>query len=131
MDKKWIGLAVVALLAGGVVLVKQRDRPPVASGAMTSGTPQVLLLADMSEAGGEDNCAKIIRAVEVASERRVKVATFGPGDASPLLQRYSVLVNPTVLVLTPDGKVAARFEGESAATVAAIEARLAQIRPTA
>lgn len=28
MGKKWIGLAVVALLAGGVVLVKQSERPP-------------------------------------------------------------------------------------------------------
>lgn len=131
MDKKWIGLAAVALLAGGVLLVKQSERSPVASTAATSGTPQVLLLADMSEAGGEDGCAKIIRAVEMAGARNVRVATFGPGDATPLLKRYGVLVNPTVLVLAPDGKVAARFAGESPAIIAAVEARLAQIRPAA
>jgi len=131
MDKKWIGLAVVALLADGVLVAKQSERPPVASAAATSGAPQILLLADMREAGGEDGCARIIKAVEVANERRVRVATFGPGDDSPLLKRYSVLVNPTILVLTSDGKVADRFECESPATVAAVEARLAQVRPTA
>ena len=129
MDKKWIGLGLVVLLAGGVVAFKQSERSPVASAAMSEGRPQILLLTDMSEAGGEDNCAKIIKAVQMAGERSVRVTILEPGASSPLLERYRVLVSPTVLVLAPDGEVVARFEGESSATVAAIEARLAQVRP--
>lgn len=129
MDKKWIGLGLVVLLAGGVVAVKQSERSPVANAAMSESRPQILLLTDMNEAGGEDNCAKIIKAVQMAGERRVRVTILEPGASSPLLERYRVLVNPTVLVLAPDGEVVARFEGESSATVAAIEARLAQVRP--
>lgn len=130
MNRKWVGLAAVALLVGGVLAVKQGERSPDASAAAATDAPQVLLLADMSEAGGADGCARIIKAVQSAEQRHVRVAQFEPGDTSPLLTRYRVLVSPTVLLIAPDGKVSARFEGESPEIIAAVESRLAQVRPT-
>ena len=128
MDKKWFGIAAVALLAIGVLAIKA-ERSPAGAAATTGTPPQVLMLADMREAGGEDGCAKIIKAVQAAEQRHVRVVQFSPGDSSPLLTRYRVLVSPTVLLLVPDGSVSARFEGESPKVIAALESHLAQIRP--
>lgn len=129
MDRNWIGVAAVALLVVGVVAVKI-ERTSVGAPSTTAGAPQVLMLADLREAGGEDGCAKIIAAVQTAEQRHVRVVRFSPGDSSPLLTRYRVLVSPTVLLLATDGSVSARFEGESPKVIAALESQLAQIRPT-
>ena len=123
MKVRWLGLALVALLAAGILLVKHRSSP-VASSA---SAPQVILVADLNEAGGEDACAKIIEAVQSARSRKVRTMVLGPDDNPALLGRYHVLTIPTVLFLDLDGNVTQRFEGESAEVVTAIQDRLAKL----
>lgn len=130
MKTSWIGLGAVVLVAGGLIAYKM-ERPPAppqhAGTAERVAVPQVLMVADLSEAGTQDGCGKIIAAVQAAEQRHVRVATFNVGDKSALISRYRVLVSPTVLVLTPDGKVAERFEGESPAVVSKVQASLSKL----
>ena len=122
-----LGLPLVAVLAAGILIVKWQERPAAATQTDVQGLPQVLMVADMSEAGGNDGCAKIIAAVEAAKRRNVAVAEFNPGDRSELISRYRVLVSPTVLLLAPDGAVMARFEGESPEVLTALQAELSRV----
>lgn len=129
MNKKWIGILLVALLAGSVLVLKHVSRQTLAASPQPTDTPQALMLADMSEAGGKDNCALIIHAVQVARARGIRVAQFNPGDRSELLTRYHIVITPTVLILKVDGSVSGRFEGESPSVVSAIESALSQLHP--
>jgi hypothetical protein len=84
----------------------------------------VVLVADLREAGTADNCAEIIRLVRAARDRGIGVRELTPDSKSELLERYRVLVVPTVLILDPKGDVVARFEGEDSKTVEAIRSKL-------
>ena len=75
MSVRWLGLALVALLAAGILLIKHRSWPVV--GYSAASAPRVILVADLSEAGGEDACAKIIEAVQVARSRKVRAMVLG------------------------------------------------------
>ena len=125
MQVRWWGVALVVLLATGIVLAKHRPSP--VAGYSPASVPQVILVADMSEAGGEDACAKIIEAVQTAQSRKVRTKVLSPNDNSALLGRYHVFTIPTVLFLDPDGNVTQRFEGESAEVVTAIQDGLAKL----
>ena len=128
MSVRWVGLVMVALLAAGILLIKRQPSP--VAGSSSASAPQVILVADLSEAGGEDACAKIIGAVQAAQARKVRTMVLGPHDNTALLGRYRVLTIPTVLLLDPDGNVIQRFEGESAEVVTAIQQRLANLPGT-
>ena len=52
---------------------------------------------------------------------------IAPNSNSDLLRRYHVLNVPTVLLLDKTGKEITRFEGEDAATVKAVQNRLAAL----
>jgi tetrahydromethanopterin S-methyltransferase subunit A len=123
MKVRWVGLALVALLAAGMLLVKHRSSTVPGS----ASAPQVILVADLNEAGGEDACAKIIEAVQSARSRKVRTMVLGLDDNPALLGHYHVVTIPTVLFLDPDGNVIQRFEGESAEVVTAIQDRLAKL----
>ncbi len=125
MKVRWLGLGLVAVLVIATLLLKNRTRPD-ASYSTSKATPAVVLVADLREANdSNDGCAAIIRSVRQASSRGVSVVELPPGSNSDLLGRYRVLTVPTVLLLDRTGKEIGRFEGEDAATVKAIQTRLA------
>ena len=128
MKTRWIGVALVAIAAVGIVGYKQH-RLRTESGQVAQGPssekPEIILVVDLREAGSEDNCAEIIRLVRAAAGRGVVVQELSPDSASPLLKRYRVLTVPTVLILDRDGNVTSRDEGEENSTVQAIRNKLA------
>lgn len=127
MKVRWPGVALVALLVVGTLLLKNRTRHDVPA-AILKGIPSVILVADPSEANdSDDGCAVMFRAVRQAAKRGVAVAELAPNSNSDLLRKYHVLTVPTVLVLDNAGKEISRFEGEDAATVKAVQTRLAAL----
>lgn len=125
-NPKWIGLVAVALAGVVIVGYKESLRRP---DAVSRDVPRVLLVADLSEADKPgDRCAEIIHAVRRARDRGISVQEHNPDSQSPLLKRYRVVTQPTVLILSPTGDVVSRHEGEAPATVAAIRAQLDQLR---
>lgn len=125
-NPKWIGLLAVTLVAVAIVAYKASVQAP---DAVSNGMPRVLLIADLSEADKEgDPCAEIIQAVRRARDRGIVVEEHNPDSTSLLLSRYRVLTQPTVLILSPQGEVVSRHEGESPNTVAAIRTQLEQLR---
>ena len=127
MRVRWLGVGLVAVLVVCTLLLKSRTRHN-ASSATVSGTPAVILVADLREAEDtNDGCAVIIRAVREASKRGVHVAELPPDSNSDLLRRYHVLTVPTVLLLDGSGKEIGRFEGEDSTTVKAVQTRLSAL----
>lgn len=126
-NPKWIGLLAVTLIA--VAIVAYRTSVSSESDTVSDDVPRVLLVADLSEADKEgDRCAEIIQAVRRARDRGIVVQEHNPDSKSPLLSRYRVLTDPTVLILSQNGDVVSRHEGEAAQTVAAIRTQLEQLR---
>ena len=130
MKVRWPGVALVALLVIGTLLLKSRIRHNLPA-TTVEVIPSVILVADASEANdSDDGCAVMFRAVRQAAKRGVVVAEVAPNSNSDLLGRYHVLTVPTVLVLNKAGKEISRFEGEDAATVKAVQVRLAALSET-
>lgn len=130
MKVRWPGVALVALLVIGTVLLKSRIHHDLPA-AKVEVIPSVILVADPSEANdSDDGCAVMFRAVRQAAKRGVVIAEVAPNSNSDLLGRYHVLTVPTVLVLDKAGKEIGRFEGEDATTVKAVQARLAALSET-
>ena len=128
MRIKWIGLLAVVLIAMSIIVVKERTHHTQTVVVHGSQLPTVLLVADLSEANSEDNCARIIHDVRAAQARGISVEELNPNSPSNLLQRYKVLVIPTVLVLDKSGKVVSRYEGEDGQTTAAVHFALEQLK---
>ena len=125
-NPKWIGLLAVALVAIVIVAYKTSVQEP---NVVSNEVPRVLLVADLSEADKEgDRCAEIIQEVRRARARGIVVQEHNPDSKSPLLTRYRILTEPTVLILSPQGEVVSRHEGEAPQTVAAIRTQLEQLR---
>lgn len=139
MKTRWIGVAIVAALAVGLIAYKhdrahispaRKMQLPVAAQAAPAAGPKVILVADLSEANDPgDNCAEIISLVRNVQKRGVKVQILSAHSRSPIIKRYRVLTIPTVLVLD-NGKIVSRYEGESGSTVHLIRERLASLRET-
>ena len=128
MTGKWIGLVVVALIAGTIIAYKERVSPRTDI-TDTHALPRVLLVADLREADSEgDACAEIIRSVRAARARGVAVRELNHDSKSDLLRRYQVLTVPTVLILDSKGEVVSRLEGEGRQTVTAVRTQLEQLR---
>ena len=127
MKVRWPGVALVAILVIGTLLLKSWTRNAVAP-ATVKGIPSVILIADPSEANdSDDGCAVMFRAVRQAAKRGVAVEELAPNSNSDLLRQYHVLTVPTLLVLDNAGKEIRRFEGEDAATIKAAQTRLAAL----
>lgn len=131
MRTRWVGIALVVLVATGIILYKHHKLSSSSFAPAQSGSaskPEIILVADLREADEPgDNCAEIIHLVRQAGRRGAKVEELTPDSDSPLLKQYRILTNPTVLVLDRDGKVLSRYEGESGATVQEIRNRLATL----
>ncbi len=124
MNTKLLAALAVVLAAGGVVLMKIRQRPADAVTAHVA-SPSVVLVADPREADSDCPCGQIIRLVREAKARGVVVRELGPTD--PGAARFGVTVAPTVLILAADGQVVARREGESSEALATISSDLARL----
>ena len=126
MKKNTVYVLIVLALASGLVIFKQRVAPTGANQLVVA--PAVVLVADLREADSpNDTCARIIQAVREARRRGVRVTELMPDSDSALLKKHPVVVAPTVLVLDNDGRELNRFEGESVATLGAIQAKLSQL----
>jgi hypothetical protein len=125
MKVKWSGIAAVALIVTAITIYKVHTRRATATAA--DGFPEVVLIADLSEANSADACAEIIHFVRAARERGVQVQELSPNSKPEMLRRYNVLTTPTVLLLDRNGQVVKRFEGEDRQTVAAVRTQLAQL----
>ena len=124
--KKWIGIAVIAAAAAAVLVYKSVSGPSAAPAAPTHAgqAPRVLLYADLREIDEEHGCGDIIRSVRATAARGI--ATRENDDS--LGRAHHVTVEPTVVILDPDGHEQARFEGESGATIDALRAALDHLR---
>ncbi len=113
-------------LAAGLIAIKPHIPP---SPERESSAPAVVLVADLREADSpNDTCARIIQVVREAHRKGVSVTELMPNSDSALLKKHPVVVLPTVMVLDRDGRELSRFEGESAATLDAINAKLKELQ---
>lgn len=129
MNWKSLGLVLVFAIAGAILYVKQRTPPPDANTALHRAHPQVLIVADFSEADMPgDGCAEIIRLVRAVKNRGVRTEELQPGSKSEFLTRYRILTAPTVVILGPDGQAHERFEGESTETISSLRKALQGLR---
>lgn len=126
MKKNALYVIVLLVIAAGLVIFKQRTASRSTNPEVSF--PAVVLIADLREADSpNDTCVQIIRVVREARSRGVKVLELMPNSDSSLLRNHRVVVVPTVLILDRDGRELSRFEGESVATLEAIQARMGQI----
>lgn len=131
MRIRWLEIGLVAVLVTCILFLKSHRLQPAAPTAQ-SQTPVVILVADFGEANdSNDACADIIRAVREASARGVRVAELPPDSKSDLLRQHHVVIVPTVIFLDRNGAEVNRYEGESAATVKAIQTQLAGLAVSA
>jgi hypothetical protein len=123
MKVKWVGVALVLVIIGGIIVLKARSAKQ-SSSASGNGTAQVLLVATPAQAASRTRCGQIVRLVRTAGEHGVKVEELTPDSKSELLGRYHVLKTPTVLIFGQDGTVRSRFEGEQPETLAALQSEM-------
>ncbi len=127
MKRNTLYAVLTLALAAGLIAVKLHIRP--SADKESSSSPAVILVADLREADSpNDTCARIIQAVRTARSKGVGVTELMPNSDSALLKKHPVVVAPTVLILDSEGRELNRFEGESAATLDAIRARLDQLQ---
>lgn len=129
MNWKSLGLVLVFVIVGSILYLKQRTPSTDVKTVVGQPSPQVLIVADFSEADTPgDGCAEIIRLVRAAKRRGIRTDEFEPGSKPELLTRYRVLTAPTVVILGPDGQPQGRFEGESTETIASLRKALEGLR---
>ncbi len=127
MMRGWLGVVAVAAVAVGIVASKQLR--PVAPPAteLAHSRPTVILFADPREADSSCGCGEIIRLVRGAGARGVSVQEVSPGSAPALERQYQVTVAPVVVILSGQGQVVARLQGESPDVIASIRAALGRL----
>ncbi len=100
MKLKWFGIVAVIFIGASLVALKLRADAPGATNS-EAGPTQVLIVADLGEAGTNDGCGKLIDAVRAARARGVRTVELSPESSSPLLTQYRVVLSPTVLSSPP------------------------------
>ncbi len=126
---KRVALVAVILTVAAVIGYKQLRPVPSQSVVHGGSGPQVVLVADLSEAEEKCACGEIIRAVRAAQKKGIATQELTPDSKSEVLRQYRVLTAPTVLFLDADGKDIARYEGADENTVADIKAHLDRLIP--
>lgn len=128
MKSKWIGLIAVVVVAATIVGYKAKLSPAIPSAAAAS-PPRVLLAAVLSEANNPgDACAEIIHVVRAARDRGIAVQEVDASSKSELLARYHVMMFPTVLIFSEDGKEIARYVGEGPEAIKTVRAAIEQLK---
>ena len=122
--KRWLGVGILVVAIATVLVVKWTRSSPGASPPASSPAPRVLLYADLREID-EHGCGDIIKAVRAAGDRGIATRE---NDAA-LAKLHHVTIEPTVVILSADGKEQARFEGESDPTIDAVRTALAKLAP--
>ena len=125
--KKWIGLTLIAGAAAAVLVYKATSTSSGAPAPTSAAdhVPRVLLFADLREIDEEHGCGDIIRSVRDVAAHGIPTRE----NDDSLGHAHHVTVEPTVVILDPSGAEQARFEGESGATIDALHAALAKLKP--
>lgn len=132
MSRRWIGVVAVAVIAAGIVALKQRSPGAASAGGgptVPAAAPTVLLFADPGEAGASCGCGQIIRLVRGAAGPGLRVREVDPGRDAGEAQRHHVRVQPTVVILDRGGRETERFEGEAQGALEGIRAALRRLTP--
>jgi hypothetical protein len=119
-------ILTLLVLGSGIGLAAykiQKQVGPV-SQVPRAGQRLVILYADLREADFACGCGEVIRAVREASRNGLAVQELEPGKGDPRIDRNALKVSPTVVVLGPDGREQARFEGEGPETVQKLRSKL-------
>jgi hypothetical protein len=138
---KKIVLAVVAIAAVAVIAYKGISSRQAASEQRTSA-----VTADTKREGAQDRqtlylfhdpsdqdegCRRVYAFADQAERElsgRVEVRRPDVGREKELMARYQVRVLPTILLVSADGRVAERFEGEDSDTVKRLESTMARLK---
>lgn len=128
MKAKWIGLIAVVVMAAVIIGYKAKLSPTIHTAA-AAAPPRVLLAAELSEANiPGDGCSEIIHFVRASREHGIEVQEIDASSKSELLARYHIIVFPTVLIFSNDGKEIARYVGEGPETIKAVRAAIEQVK---
>ncbi len=126
MKIRWVPIVTVLVVVAAIIGYKHTHR--VASDSVPGPfTPEVVLIADLGEAGDSCGCGEIIRAVRDAQKQGLRVREVPAGEDVRLEAQYHIGVTPAVLFLDSKGAVFERHEGEDADTVEAIRAGLTRL----
>lgn len=132
MSRRWLGVIAVAVIAAGIIALKQRAPDAASAGGgptVPPATPTVLLFADPGEAGASCGCGQIIRLVRAAAGPGLRVEELDPRRDAAEAQRYAVRVQPTVVILDRGGRETERFEGEAQGALKGLRAALGRLTP--
>lgn len=128
MKAKWLGVIAVVVMAVTIIGYKAK-LPPEVPPSTAAKPPRVLLAAVLSEANSPgDACAEIIHVVRAARDSGITVQEIDANSQSDLLERYHVIVFPTVLIFNEAGKEIARYEGEGPQAISAVQAAIEQLK---
>ncbi len=119
-------LSIACLLFAGMARAEGRPR-----GSSKPSHPEVVLVADLREAGESCGCGQIIRLVREAAQRGVAVREIDPRKEPDAGRAYGIVVAPAVALLDGNGKVTRRLVGEDADTIKALREALSNLKPSA
>lgn len=118
-------LAVLVMGAGvGLALWRHQHRPQPLMQAPKPSQPSIVLFADLRETDSACGCGEVIRSVREAAHNGWGLRELEPGSADPLVAHFALKVSPTVILLGPEGRERARFEGEGPVTLKNLRASL-------
>ena len=137
---KKVILAVCVLAIVGILIYKfagKKETPqPAAATSVSNATAQTkpifYLFHDPSDQ--DAGCRRIYSFADRAeSELSAKVEVKRPDveKEKSVVDKYQVKVLPTILVVTPDGTVTERHEGEDGETVKRLEGMMARLKESA
>jgi hypothetical protein len=120
--KKAVVIGLVAVAAILVLILKPSSGPtpapdaasPTTVGVLADERVGVLLFADMREVGSRCGCGAVIdMAREAGQNASVSYSEIDIRKNAEQASKHGVRVNPTVIIVDPDGHERSRFEGES------------------
>lgn len=115
-------LFVTAVVVAIGLLRREAPAPPPIADAAS-----VVLVGDLAEADEPCVCGQYIRAVRALARRGMPTTEVDPATAPAEAARYRVSAIPAVIIFDARGTELRRFEGESARTLAAMQAQLAAL----
>ena len=114
-------LALVAILYLKTLQPRPISSPSSSVSSLITTKSTLYLFHDPKDQ--DEECRRIYKLADKAERELSNTITVRRPDIqreSALLNRYSVQVLPTILILSPDGKEKARFEGEGDSVASAV-----------